>query len=615
MPQRNRSLASAAIGLALSAVALLTATAPARAQGDLAVSDIGLTSGFQGYLLGHFLRGRATVFADFNLDGRPDVYLGNPGDESLVLVNAPGPNGRLFKLAQVLVTDDFTWGAAAADYDNDGDYDLFIPCGGNEGDSFNYLFKNMFIEEGRLRFVDVTEAAGVKGVVPDGGTDPARAHYANAVWGDYDRDGDVDLFVNVNDSERQQPGAPGIHGPTSPGVKPSDLDCGLPPGQEEAGEPLVDRNVLWRNNGDGTFTDVTVEVGLDATRFRPTRHSTFFDADNDGDLDLYENNHFDLNVLWRNLLVESGSATFEDATAAFSPPGEDLQYPFGSFVSCSADFNQDGWEDLIVFKRGPGITGPYPEGHALFLNQGGTGFVNVAEAAALNNPFEPQDGVMGSMIGDVNADGLPDVYVGNGSPTTGQYDQLFLSDGELGAAPHFINRSDLIDFEAPKRNGITYPPYPYRTHGTGFVDVDGDGTLEIAVNNGGPVAEPDIVREPNRLFKLTFSDPAGWLAVRPVGDGAAVSRDAIGTRFALTVSMGGGTPWTLYRTLFAGSCFSAQNGFDVHFYVGDADTVHELRVSWPDGEVDTVTEGLAINGSFVIERAPGSVPRVRREES
>ncbi len=608
-----RPLRARALGLA--ALAALGLTPALDAQGVNAVIDVGLQTRFQDLFGGHHKRGRALVAADFNLDGRVDFYSGNPGDESFVLENRVRPDGgAIFVVAQVLLVDELAWGAAAADYDNDGDYDLLVTAGGNEGEGFNYLFRNLWIESGSLAFVDVTDQAGVKGPIPPGESEPVVARNANAVWGDYDRDGDVDVFVSVNG----QAPPPSDQGEGATPVPGSD-DCGAAAPPPSRGTDLVDvgrprhqegwqegRNTLWSNNDDGTFTDVTEAAGLGST-FRPTRHSTWFDADNDGDLDLYENNFGDFNVLWRNLLAETGSAVFEDATADLSLPGENLQYPNGSFVSCSADFNQDGWEDLIVFKRGLLEQEFYPGGHVLFLNQAGAGFYNAAEIADLNHPYQPDEGVMGAMIGDVNADGVPDVYVGNGGVPHGQHDQLYLSDSLLGAPPHYRNRSDAIDFPAAQRPGVIYPPYPYRTHGTAFVDVDNDGILEIAVSNGGPAAKSDEVREPNRLFKLGLINPADYLKIRPVGDGTAVSRDAIGTRLALTVSQGGGAPWTLYRTLFAGSCFSAQNGFQLHFYLAGADTIHQLAITWPDGQTQIVDQGLTPNSAIVVERSGDSV--------
>ncbi len=595
---------------ALAAFTALVISAPAGAQGDITVSDIGLNASFQGFLGGDFNRDRPNLAVDFNLDGKPDFLIGSLGDHTYVLENRSNAGRVSFKLVQVLLDGVEIWGGSSADYDNDGDYDLVLTNGFSiNGGGFNYLFKNMFLEEGRVRFEDVTEEAGIKGPVPAGETEPVPVENANAVWGDYDRDGDDDLFVNV--SFRRDKGRDPIGSEDCP---PRGTGAGAAPEHQNAApgaEYPEGRNILWRNNGDGTFTDVTDSVGLGVSQ-EPTRHSTWLDADNDGDLDLYENNFGGFNVLWKNLLIETGTARFADATDDFTPPGEDLSRPFFSFVSCSADFNQDGWEDLMVYQRGLGEDGVYPDGHAIFLNDDGTGFVNVAEQSGIHATFIHEDGVMGSMVGDLNTDGVPDIFVGNGGPGTddGQINQLYLSDSAIGEAPHYVDRTDLIDFEAPKRGGIEYPTYPYRGHGTTFVDVNGDGTLEIAVGSGGFGLGTE---EPNRLYKFAFEDASNWIKIRPVGDGDAVATDAIGTRFALTVRKSGQAPVTLYRTLFGGQCFSAHNGFTVHYYLGERDTIDNLKVTWPDGRVDTITTGLSINGSFVVERDGVGAPQVRRE--
>jgi enediyne biosynthesis protein E4 len=575
---------SAAVGLVLVATLVVSASAtPERssATAGIRVTDLGLKTLFQDHYFGHFKRGRADVAADFDLDGRVDFFIGNPGDESMVLRNLLGNGGKpTFRGGQVLLTDELAWGAVAFDYDNDGDYDLFVTVGGNEDTGFNKLFRNLWLESGgmQLTFEDVTDGAGVAGPTPPGFTDPIPIANANALVADYDRDGWDDVFVNV-----------GI------------LDSSL--------AELKGRNLLWHNEGDGTFTDVTDQVGLGATQ-RNTRISTFFDIDNDGDVDLYENNFGGRNVLWRNRLAEDGVATFEDVTAAFSPAGEDLSCPLLSFDSAAADFDNDGWEDLLLFvdlgvhsTPDRGLACPYPDGHVLFHNLGGTGFENVADTAEINNPFQTDRGVMGCQVGDVTGDGVSDVYIGNGAPVAGQYDQFFVADSAVGEPIHFANQTALIDFPAPEGQGVVYPPYPYRTHGTAFVDVDNDGSLEIAVVNGGPASWPDDVQEPNRLFKLTQTTPPKWLEVRPLGNGVTVARDAVGTRFGLTVSQGGGAPWTIHRTLFAGSCFSAQNGFMVHFGLGQADTVQRLDITWPDGSVETITSGISVNTCIEVQQA------------
>jgi len=550
---------------------LLLLAVPAGAQ-QVRVQDMGLKVGFQDIFQDHLQRGRANIAADFNLDGTIDFFIGNPGDTSVIMVGVPGQGRSRFKVAQVLLVDEVAWGAAALDYDNDGDYDLFVTIGGNENIGFDYLFKNLWLETGQLRFEDVTDAAGVAGPVPPGESNPIKVGSANAVAADYDRDGDTDLFVNVNVAPVSVPQIKG-------------------------------RNILWSNNGDGTFSDVTDAVGLGVLGIT-TRHSTFLDVDNDGDVDLFENNLGSGNILRRNLLVETGSAVFEDATDEFSPPGQDLHFPSNGFASATADFNNDGWQDLLVFFRGPDRPerdSPYLAGHALFLNQAGTGFVNEAEVAGLNNPYIGESGVMGSQVGDVDFDGIPDVFIGNGGPTGGQFNQLYLSVPRAGQVPEYLNRSDLIDFAAPEKgSSLIYPTYPYRTHGTTFVDIDGDGGPEIMVVNGGPSGKGDEVREPNRTFQLKVGGPKHYLWVRPEGDGVHVSRDAIGSRVEVEVSNGAGKSWSVHRTLLGGNGFSAQSGFDLFFGIRDAVSIDRITILWPDGTTRIVAAGVELDSKIVV---------------
>lgn len=548
--------------------------------------DRGLDIRYQDSQAGYHQRGRANVAADFDLDGYIDFYIGNTGDAGYILRNVDGVS---MEVVQLLTRNKFTWGGVAFDYDNDGDYDLFVTAGGNEGPGLDYLYRNEFMETGQLSFTDVTTQAGVAGRVVDGVVTPLAS--ANAVAIDYNQDALTDIFVNVNFFRSRAHLEDGSQ----------NFFCGieLEPGEGAAGEG---KNILWRNNGDGTFTDVIDEVGLGDSS-RRTRHSTFFDIDNDGDFDLYEQNRVAINILWRNMLAETGQATFEDVTDAFSnAPTDDLHFPIASFVSASADFNNDGWEDLAVFTYSDRADNgsPYALGHALFMNENGQSFTNVADASGLNSPFEPNNGVMGCQLGDVNADGAPDVFIGNGGPSSGQFNQLFLSSGGGGFVPQFANASSMIDFPAPELAGLTYAPYPYRTHGTTFVDVNNDGVLEIAVANGGPARSPDEVREPNRLFMVANGN-YDYLKVRPVGDGVNVSTDGIGTRLALRVSNGVSTR-TIYRTLFGGSCFSAQNGFELHFGFAPGTTLEALRIMWPDGTTEMITSGLVVNSTMVVNR-------------
>ena len=205
---------------------------------------------------------------------------------------------------------------------------------------------------------------------------------------------------------------------------------------------------------------------------------------------------------------------------------------------------------------------------------------------------------MGGQIGDLNVDGIPDVWIGQGRPADGTVNLLFLSTGELQrfeddertfVVPKYVNASDWIDAPAPEDPDADWviPPYPYRTHGTCIVDFDQDGVPELAVTNGGATGWPDVVQEPNRLFQFTFAEPRRWLRVELEGDGVRVNRSAIGTRVTVTVHRDTDqTEWIHRQWLHGGNGFSATSDLALFFGLGDATRVSEVEVAWPDGTVD-----------------------------
>jgi hypothetical protein len=525
---------------------------------------------------GFYKRGRALIVADFDLDGRPDQFIGNPGDPSVVLRDVSTEGAPRFEVAQELSDGHFSWTAAAADYDNDGDYDLVVGGGGNECLALDVLWRNDWVETGELRFTDVTAEAGIAG--PDYGLGPTPLPTASLSWVDVDRDGDVDLFAGTNWSTM----------------------CALLPLESS-------RNTLWRNNGDGTFSDITVEVGL--VSVGGTRHATFADFDGDGDDDLYEPNMLGENILWMNQLVETGEVAFVNVTAA--TPGADLSRPWESFASCGADLDNDGWEDLVVFRREdsdcavPFVSSDVTAGHAVFRNLGGTGFENVGMRSRFNDhPVDRQRrlGVMGCQLGDLDGDGFLDVFIGNGGPIGGQTNQLLLADTTWGEPLAFQDISMLIDFPSVGSPDVdVLPPYPYRTHGTAILDADGDLVPELWVTNGGPALNPDTVREPNRLFRFDWAHDARFLTVRPVGDGMNVPRDGIGTRMRLVTLGPDGSERSIWRRQSGGSCFSAQSGFEVAFGLGQAVAVDRLEVYWPDGTLQVHRSDLTAGARVVVE--------------
>ena len=532
-------------------------------------------------------RGRACVIDDFDGDGRFDLYAGNPADPSGWIRNVTEPGGPLqFEPGAVLTQQGLLWGAAAGDLDNDGLVDLFAAVGGNEGAGYDRYFHN----DGDGELTDLAPKLGIRERAnPEL---PRGVSSAGVALVDVDADGWLDIWINVNVVPRAElPKAP----------KGSSLG----------------RNLLWQNRQD-EFVDVTLAAGL-ANRAL-TRHSAWLDIDNDGDLDLYENNFLGNNVLWRNTLRETDQPGFERVTQDFSLEGTDLRYPRNSFASAAADFNQDGWEDLFVFARGWPRGGPHPHGHALFLNVEGRGFVEVSEASGFNAFFDPYMvagdgggdcgdltdapvdgnlsslGVMGASVADLNQDGVPDVLIGNGGPSGGMYDQLWLSEGLVRTefpgvgsvnVPRFVDGSRWTDWPAAQDEDLPeFPRYPYKTHGMCVGDLDDDGGLEVYVVNGGPsfLVNDLAQQEPNRLFKFDFGD-RHWLKVRVTGDGVNVNRSAIGTRVDAVLRREDGTRWTVMDRLRSANGFSAQHAPELLLGLGDAVVVESLTVTWTDGEV------------------------------
>ncbi|MEO0603999.1 MAG: CRTAC1 family protein, partial [Myxococcota bacterium] len=530
-----------------------------------AVTDVALEAGFQDLVFGHHQRGRAALAADFDRDGFTDVYLGNPGDTSYVLRNTSAETGQLsFAPGPVIAREVLAWGGAVGDLDNDGDVDLFVAAGGNEAVELDRLFLNVSDPKG-LAFVDVSAEAGIQGPVQTGAV-PAPWTSTGANLVDADNDGDLDVFVNSF----------WVRGSSDPRVWRA-------------------QNLLWRNDGAGAFTQVGAEVGFDTQQ--KTMNSTWLDVDLDGDLDLFENNFQSENHLFVNRMAETGRLSFEDRTAAWSIDG-DLRYPHRSFSSATADLNRDGYPDLVCFVRPyEPDDSPHRSGHIVFLNVEGRGFVDLTEHMGLNDPFvnwtgpAVGDGVMGSQVGDLNLDGIPDLFIGNGTPANGTVNALYLSTGELRvrrvdgvsvAVPQYRDATALVDVPAPQTGGIDYAPYPYRTHGTVIVDFDQDGVPELAVNNGGPGRMPTTVREPNRLFVFDFDVRPAWWHVTLEGDGERVNRSAIGARVTVTVERDrDGASWIVRRWLQGGSGFAANEGLELLFGLADADRIVDVEVVWP----------------------------------
>ena len=486
-------------------------------------------------------------------------------------------------------------GAALFDYDGDGDLDLYLVNGMKLVDGArvssggNRLYRN----EGEWRFRDVTEHAAVG----------HEGWGIGCAVGDYDNDGFADLYVTN-----------------------------------------IGANTLYRNRGDGTFVEVfeAGDAGFGSS-------AAFFDADGDGDLDLYAANYVDPDLskipaprsdptcVWLGMPVMCGprgldgqkdvfyrneSGHFVEATKAAGV--DDPSKAFGLGV-VSADYDGDGDLDLYV------ANDTFP--NFLYDNDGSGTFteVGLVSGAAYNASGAAEAG-MGVDFGDPNGDGRPDLFVTNFShetntlyvgsdagvltDTTDEYGLGSPSLGRLGWGARFVDFDRDGDEDLFVANGHVYPNVSraddtttYRqknqiflncgdgvfheadfleaespSRGAAFGDVDGDGDVDVVVVNIDEV--PSLLRND--------VDSGHWLGVVLVG--RTSNRDASGASVRVTA----GARTQVKEAHASGSIFSSSDP-RVHFGLGDATLVEELRIRWPSGQETTLTDVAADRYLLVVE--------------
>jgi hypothetical protein len=363
-----------------------------------------------------------------------------------------------------------------ADYDNDGDADVFVVRGAwTQRGQPNSLLRN----EGGGLFADVTAEAGVLSVHPT----------QTADWGDYDNDGWIDLIVG-NEAEMW----------TRP--------------------PRAHATELYRNQRDGTFAEVAGEVGLDLLGF--VKATQWGDYDNDGRLDLYISRFEEPNQLFHNEGPDTnGVWRFRDYTALAGVDG-----PLASLPAWFFDYDNDGWLDLLSlsFRVQPeeiilGFMGirETAETPRLYHNRGDGTFEDVTRAAGLDEVVY----VMGSNFGDLDNDGWPDFYLGTGDPDlrTITPNRMFRNDGAGGFQ------------EVTYSSGFGHVA---KGHAVAFGDIDFDGDQDLYVVLGGAM-QGDVGR--NVLWQNPGHGNR-WITLRL--EGVESNRSAIGTRIRVSIDTPGG---------------------------------------------------------------------------
>jgi hypothetical protein len=503
--------------------------------------------------------GCGCAFLDYDNDGWLDILLltgsrldGAPKDATLRLYknNRDGTFADVTEQAGLLRPG---WASAVTvgDYDNDGFDDLFITFWGQ-----NVLYRN----NGKGGFEDVTKQAGL--------LEQRRRWGSGCTWVDYDRDGHLDLFVaNYLEFDLETTPKPGeesfcfFHGePVNCGPR------GLPPAKCS----------LYRNNGDGTFTDVSVEAGVDAARGSFGMTAVAADFDDDGWADIYVACDSTPSFYFQN--NRDGTFT-EDALIRGVALNEDGSEQAGMGLGVG-DFDLDG--ALDIFK-----THFSDDTDVLYRNEGDGMFTDVTMAARIG--VETRFTAWGAGIEDLDNDGLPDLFLVTGSI----YPEL---EQKLPAYPYKTPRVIFRNLGDGRFEQLIAEAGPgvaaaRSSRGCSFGDFDNDGDVDVLIVN---------VNEPPSLLRNDVSKERNWLKVLLIG--AKSNRSAIGARVTARYA---GKRQT--KAVLAQSSFYAANDRRLHFGLGDTETA-EIEVRWPNGELERVGEERA-GRLITIREGEGVVDR------
>ena len=542
----------------LAAVSLGAQTAPVTFTDVSAASGIRFrhTNGAFGKKYLPETMGAGAAFLDVDRDGWQDVFIVNstrfpgrpeaPGYPALLRNNRNGTFTDVTAAAGLRV-EMYGMGASAADYDNDGLVDLYVTALGK-----NRLFRN----RGGFRFTDVTDRAGV------GDT----AFSTSAAWFDYNRDGRLDLFV-ANYVE------------WSPD---KDLFCTLDGTSKSYCTPESYRghsSTLYRNNGDGTFENVTRAAGIEDPAGKALGVA-LIDHDNDGWLDVVVAHDTQPNRLYRNLrngrFTDVGlmaGIAFNEAGVARAGMGVD-----------AADYDGSGRQSLVIGNFSNEMMALYRnEGNGLYIDEAPVGAIGKASLLTLT---------FGAFFFDYDLDGLLDIFAANGHVA----DNIERVQPKVRYAqpPHVFRNAGAGRFE--EVTGRMGPDLrrPLVARGAAYADYDRDGDLDVLVttNNG-----------PARLLRNDGGNTQRW--IRVVVEGTRSNRDGIGTRVQALVN-GKSGPWAMVKT---GSSYCSQSELPVTLGLGSGQRVSGLRITWPDGRVETtgpldanrmvtVTEGRGVTRSW-----------------
>ncbi|HEU4431976.1 MAG TPA: CRTAC1 family protein [Pyrinomonadaceae bacterium] len=498
--------------------------------------------------------GAGGAFLDYDNDGWQDVFLVNSMDwpeskkrRSFSALYRNNKDGTFTDVTQQvgLGVEMYGIGVAVADYDNDGNDDLFVTCVGP-----NHLFRNL----GNGKFADVTARAGLN--------EPGFS--TSAAWFDYDNDGKLDLFVGRYVEWSVQ----------------TDLFCTLDGKNKTYCTPQTYKgqsSQLYRNRGNGTFENVTARAGVNDSAGK-TLGVALLDFDDDGWMDLFVANDTEPNKLYRN----TRNGTFTDnaviAGVAFSEAGTARA---GMGVD-AADYDGSGKQSVVI--------GNFTnESIALYHNDGSGLFTDEAAASGIGK-VSAQSLTFACFFFDYNLDGLLDVFAANGHVS----DDISVVQPTVKYAqpPHLFQNNGKKKFQevTAKLGKALNRAIVGRGAAYGDYDNDGDLDLLITTNNG-----------PARLLRNDNANQNDVLRLRTIG--AKSNRNGIGAKVVVKTSKG----HTLYRMVRTGSSYCSQSELPLVFGLGKPEegTTLTIEITWPGNQKDRVAD-VKPNQIVTIQEGKGA---------
>ena len=503
------------------------------------------------------------LLIDYDRDGWLDIYFTNSATVEMTLKRQKAKsalyrNNRDGTFADVtdkagVAYPGYAMGGAVGDYNNDGWPDIYVTCLGG-----NVLYRN----NGDGTFTDVTKRAGVA----DG------RWSAGAAFGDYDGDGYLDLLV-ANYVDFKFEDLPAFGSSPTCKFRGIDVQCG-PRGLKGAGDSL------FRNNGDGTFTDVTRQAGVRDADGYYGMGVVWSDFNNRGRLDAFVANDSTPNFFYRNDTPNGFAEIGLESGTAVSGDGSEQ----GCMGVAIGDYLHTG--KFAIF-----VTNFADEYNTLYRNNGDYDFSDVSLAANVAQVSRPYVG-WGTGFFDLDNDGWLDLLVVNGHV----YPQMdTLPSGARYRQPKLlhINQGNGVFCDASRQAGPALIE-PRASRGAAFGDLDNDGHIDIVVNDlDGP---PMILRNEG-------GDDNHWVTFELAATEG--NRLAIGARIRIVAG-----DIVQVEEVRSGGSYLSQNDLRIHFGTGKQRSVDLVEIRWPSGKVETM-KNLAADKFYSIREGEGVVPTER----